>query len=271
MIALVNAGLGDEAIVAKVKASAGQYDTSTDALIRLKKAGASSPVIAAMIQASSGQSVATNQAGSVDSPDPLVPHPSGIYLLANWDQSPHMISIDASTSNQTKTGGFLGYALTGGLVSMSFKTVVPSPHARTVSNAHRPVFYFYFDQAGSSLSNGGSNSFWNAGAVTSPNEFSLVRFEVKKDHREAKVGKFNISGAKSGVMDKDRIPFTYTQVRPGVYKVVPEVDLPGGEFGFIYSASTGGGGIGASGVGAMTSKIFDFSIPMPPEIPKQRK
>ena len=270
VIELVKIGLGDEAVVAKIKASAAQYDTSTSALIALKQAGASSSVIAAMIEAANGANVSANAQMSSDSPDPKVPHPSGIYLLSNWTAEPKMLVIDATTSNQTKTGGFLGYALTGGIASVSFKTVVPNANARVVTQNPRPTFYFYFDQAGRSLSNGGGSAFWVAGAVTSPNEFSLVRFDVKNDRREAKVGKFNIGGAKAGVMDKDRIPFTYTTIAPGVYEVRPDNELAGGEYGFIYSASTGGGGVGISGMGAQTSKIFDFSIPLPAPQPKKR-
>ena len=270
VIELVKIGLGDEAVVAKIKASAAQFDTSTSALIALKQAGASSSVIAAMIEATNGANVSANAQMSSDSSDPKVPHPSGIYLLADWLPEPKMMVIDATTSNQTKTGGFLGYALTAGIASMSFKTVVPRPNARVVTQRTRPTFYFYFDQAGRSLSNGGGSAFWVAGAVTSPNEFSLVRFDVKNDRREAKVGKFNIGGAKAGVMDKDRIPFTYTTIAPGVYEVKPDNELAGGEYGFIYSASTGGGGVGIAGMGAQTSKIFDFSIPVQAPLPKKR-
>ena len=256
---LVHIGLGDEAIVAKIKSSATQFDVSTDGMIALNKAGVSSPIIAAMIEAGKGASVSENALYSSDSPNPKVPHASGVYLLAQWLPEPKMLVIDPTTSNQTKTGGFLGYALTGGIASMSFKTVVPSAHARVAATNTRPTFYFYFDQANRSLSNGGSASLWLSGSVTSPNEFSLVRFQVKNDRRDAKVGKFNIGGAKSGVMDEDRIPFTYHQIVPGVFEARPDRDLVVGEYGFIYSASTGGG-IGMAGVGAMTSRIFDFSL-----------
>ncbi|MDP3905797.1 hypothetical protein [Novosphingobium sp.] len=264
IVSLVEVGLDEQAIIAKIKASGGQYDTSTDAMIALKKAGVPGSVIAAMIEASNGQTVSANAAGSADSPDPLAPHPSGIYVLANWQAEPKMVVIDPTTSNQTKTGGFLGYALTGGIASMSFKTVVPNAKARVVTEAARPKFYFYFDQAGRSLSGGATSAVWMAGAVTSPSEFSLVRFDVKDDRREAKVGKFNIGGAKAGVMDKARIAFSYNQIAPGVYEVSPDTDLPSGEYGFIYSATTGGGGMGLGGMGAMTSKIFDFSVPARP-------
>lgn len=269
VVQLVQVGLGEEAVVAKIKSSSNQFDVSTDALIALKNAGVPSAVIAAMIEAASASTVSANAALSADSPDPRVPHPSGIYMLADWLEQPKMQVIDPTTSNQTKTGGFFGYALTGGLASMSFKTVIPGASARIVSTRPRPKFYFFFDQAGRSLSNAGTASIWMAGSVTSPNEFSLVRFKVKNDMREAKVGKFNIGGAKAGVMDEDRITFSYTQVVPGVYEVIPDRDLVSGEYGFLYSSSTGGGA-GIAGVGAMTSKIFDFSIPGDPNAKKKK-
>ena len=259
VIQLVEVGLGEEAIVAKIGATASNFDVSTDQLIALKNAGVPTGVIAAMIEKSNAPITSDAASVSLDSPDPMIPHAPGVYLLADWLDQPKMLMIDATTSNQTKTGGFLGYALTGGIASMSFKTVIPNSQARVGTTRTRPTFYFYFDEAVSSLSNRGGNSFWQAGAVTSPAEFSLVEFKVKKNRREAKVGKFNIGGAKAGVMDKDQIPFDYKRLAPGVFEVTPQADLEAGEYGFIYSSQTGGG-VGAAGVGAQTSRIFDFSI-----------
>lgn len=86
-----------------------------------------------------------------------------------------------------------------------------------------------------------------------------MRFDVKQDRREARVGSFNIAGAKSGVMDKDRISFSYDQVAPGVFKVAPSADLAPGEYGFLYSMSAGGGP-GIYGGGVMTARVFDFAV-----------
>jgi hypothetical protein len=259
VVQLSKLGLGDEAIVAKIKTSSSKFDVTTSDMIALKGEGVSGAVIAAMLEASSNAAVSANAASSIDSPDPMIPHPSGIYILSDWSDPEKMVVLDPTTSNQTKTGGFFGYAMTGGLASMSFKTVIPNGSARVKSDVSRPTFYFYFDQANRSLSKDGSRGIWQSGTVTSPNEFSLVRFDVKKNSREAKVGKFNIGGAKSGVMDKDRIPFSYVSVTPGVFKVTPDETLPSGEYGFLYSSSNGGG-IGMAGVGATSAKIFDFSI-----------
>ena len=65
----------------------------------------------------------------------------------------------------------------------------------------------------------------------------------------------NIAGAKTGVMDHDRIPFDYQMVREGVYKVTIRQSLEPGQYGFIYALTGGGTG------GAMTARIFDFAIP----------
>jgi hypothetical protein len=270
IVELIKAGLGDEVIVAKIKSTVGTYDTSTDALIALKGAGVSGPVLAAMIDASSGTRVTSNMMVSSDSPDPTVPHRSGIYMLAGWLPDPKMQVINPTTSNQTRTGGMLGFALTGGIASMSIKTVIPGKQARIIAQVPRPTFYFYFDQANRSLSDGATSTLWAAGSVTSPSEFSLVRFDVKKDRREAKVGKINVAGGQSGVMDKDRVLFDYNEISPGVFAVTPAADLPVGEYGFIYSVSAGSGP-GLSGVGAQTTRVFDFSIPEGVGISEKKK
>ena len=64
----------------------------------------------------------------------------------------------------------------------------------------------------------------------------------------------NIAGAKTGVMDSDRIAFDYEMVRPGVYKVTPKQSLKPGQYGFIYAIA------GAGTAGAMSARIFDFSV-----------
>lgn len=250
VVSLSQAGLGDEAIVAKVKASPGRYDLSTDQIIALKKQGVSGPVIAAMIAA--GNPASTAPTISLTSPDPMVPHPAGVYVLGGG-ATPQMTRIDATVSNQAKTGGLFGYALTGGLASMSVKAAIPGETARTTADSHRPTFYMFFDESNPDSAKVASFGSGTAAAITSPNEFTLISLTKKKGRREARVGSVNIGGAKSGVMDKDQLRFDYTNIRPGVYKVTPNAELVPGEYGFIYSIGQGPGG-------ALSARIFDFSI-----------
>jgi len=251
IVALTAAGLGDDAIIAKIEGSDAAFDLSTEQMIALRKQGVSGPVIAAMLK-STNKGNEGSGAMSMDSPDPAVRHPAGFYLLQGEASEAKMVRIDPTVSNQAKTGGIFGYALTGGLASLSVKAAIQNETARISTAAHAPVFYLFFDE-----SNGNAGSAWASGiaaTVSSPNEFTLIRLERKKGRREARVGSMNIGGAKTGVMDKDRIAFTYDMVRPGVFKVTPSMDLTAGEYGFIYSI-TGGGA-----AGAMSARIFDFSV-----------
>ena len=248
IVTLTSMGLGDQAIIAKIRSTKSRFDLSTDQMISLKKSGVSGPVIAAMLGGEGSASAAPIM--SMDSPDPMIPHPSGVYVLAG----DRMVRIDATVTNQAKTGGIFGYALTGGLASMSVKAAIQNETARTKTTG-TPSFYFFFDDSNADTAKAAGT--WLAGTaamVSSPSEFTLIRLNRKDGRREARVGSMNIGGAKTGVMDKDRIAFDYKMVRPGVFKVETTTPLLPGEYGFIFALNGGGAG------GALTARIFDFSV-----------
>ncbi len=248
IIDLTKSGLGDDAIVAKIKATRAHFDLGVDQMIDLRSKGVSSAVIAAMIAPPATSAAAAPVAFNPLSPDPMEPHPAGVYIA-----SPHrMTKINPTVTNQAKTGGIFGYALTGGIASMSVKAAIPNESAK-VSAPVRPTFYFFFDQA----MEGQASSAWASGAnmtVSSPAEFTLIRLMQKDGRREARVGSVNIGGAKSGVMDKDRLAFDYEEVRPGVFRVSAPGVIEPGEYGFIFALAGGGSN------GAMTARIFDFAV-----------
>jgi len=252
VVSLVKAGIGNDAVIAKIKATPGKYDLNTEDLIALKNAGVPGEVIAAMI-AGPAKAEAAAPAMSLTDINPMTPHPSGLYLI---DTTANRLSrIDPTVSNQAKTGGIFGYALTMGIASMSMKVAISGEAAKVAAPSATPAFYFFFDASNPQTANIASS--WSAGSaqtVSSPNEFTLIRLMEKKGRREARVGSLNIGGAKTGVMDKDRIAFDYEMVREGVYKVTPKQPLEPGQYGFIYALSGGGTG------GAMTARIFDFSV-----------
>lgn len=253
VVTLLQAGLGEEAVVAKIETSDAKFVTDTATLLSLRAQKVPSSVIAAMLKRSS-EPVALSD----NSPDPRVPHYSGVYLFDDASAEKRMWKIDPTASTQTKTGGILGYALTAGIASASVKAVIPGATARFSSPHARPVFYIFFDGAQGQPSTAFTTGF--GGAVQSPNEFSLVELKKKDGRREARIGSLNIAGAKAGVMDKDQIPFTYDQISPGVYKVQPQSDLKPGEYGFIFAT---GGGVGpglAGSAGTAGARIFAFSV-----------
>lgn len=251
VVALLEAGLGEEAVIAKIETSEGDFVTDTKTLLALRAKGVPSPVIAAMVKSANG-TIRYNDT----SPDPTVPHTPGFYMLDEAAGQPRMLKIDPIASTQTKTGGILGYALTGGIASASLKAVLPGATAQTQTGARKPTFYVFFDAPGDNQSAVFSTGFGNA--VISPNEFSLIDLMEKKERREARVGSLNIAGSKTGVMDKDQVPFSYEQVTPTVYKITPDVDLAPGEYGFLF-ALVGGAGPGLSG-GVAGARVFDFTV-----------
>lgn len=251
VVALLEAGLGEEAVIAKIEASQGEFQTDTQTLLALRGQGVPSTVIAAMVRSSAGTIKYDDT-----SADPSVPHTPGFYILDKSSGEPKMAKIDPVASTQTKTGGLLGYAFTAGIASASVKAVLPGASSEHATTERRPTFYIFFDPAGPTQSAVFSTGFGSA--IVSPNELSLVDLMEKKGRREARVGSLNIAGSKTGVMDKDQIPFSYEQVSTFVYRITPDVPLEPGEYGFLF-ALVGGAGPGLSG-GVAGARVFDFTV-----------
>lgn len=248
VVTLTKAGLGDDAIISKIKTSDASYDLTTSKLVALKNAGVSGPVIAAMLQAATPKPAAL----SLDAFDPMVPHATGVYVVREGEH--RMERMDPTATNQAKTGGHIGHLMTLGISTMSIKAAIPGESSRVKVTSGQPTFYFFFDESNGA---GAGSSTWASGTqavVTSPSEFTLIHLMKKEGRREAQVGSKNIGGLKSGVMDHDRIDFDYQLVRPGVYRAAPRERLKPGEYGFIYAISGGGA------EGAMTARIYDFAV-----------
>lgn len=261
VVKLCKAGLSDDLIVSTINASPGTYDTSADALIALKTAGASDKVVSAIVVKASGGTPAAAPvqpavAAAPNPDDPNAPHEAGIYAYS--DKAPagqKMLMLEPSVYSAGKTGGVFTSAMTYGIAKVKIKAVIRGAHSNARVTDPQSVFYFYFENQGAGLSNA-SNSFW--GGTSTPNEYVILRFDVKGTTRETTTGKFNAFGASGGTDDKAVVPFTYTKLRPGVYKVTLSAPLQSGEYGFVapsgFSASPLGGAV------ASASHVFDFGI-----------
>jgi hypothetical protein len=260
VIKLVKAGLSDDLIVTTVNGSAGAYNTSADGIIALKTAGVSDKVVAAIVLKASGSSnpapgtpaAAATAAVGTNPDDPAAPHEAGIYI---YDESApagsKMLLLEPNVYTQGKTGGVFASAMTYGMARIKMKAVLRGAHANARVSEAQPVFYFYFEQTGAGLSNA-SGLF---GATTTPNEYTLLKFQIKGETRETVTGSMNAFGGSGGTDDKAVTNFTYTKLRPGVYKVMLNAALEPGEYGFISS----GGSVGIGAYASTTnSRVFDF-------------
>ncbi len=161
-----------------------------------------------------------------------------------------MVMLEPTVYSQGKSGGVLASAMTYGIAKVKWKAVVEGSHANLKSSDSNMVFYFYFEEERAGLSHAAF------GGTTTPNEFTLLRFDEKKNSRETVVMAANVFGSSSGTDEKANIHFSYTKLRPGVYKVTPNSPLPPGEYCFLSSAGIGTYGAGSAGA----SRLFDFAV-----------
>jgi hypothetical protein len=258
VLKLIKAGLSEDLVVSTINASPGQYDTSANGLIALKTGGATDKVISAIVVRASGASSpsvntppATAAVGT-NPDDPTAPHEAGIYVYSeNAPAGSKMIMLEPNVYTQGKTGGVFASAMTYGIAKIKVKAVLRGGRANARVIDTKPVFYFYFEQQGAGLSQA-SGLF---GGTSTPNEYTLLKFDVKGDTRETVIAKANAFGASGGTDDKAVTSFTYTKLRPGVYKVSLSQPLQPGEYGFISS----GGSVAVGPMGSTTnSRVFDF-------------
>lgn len=260
VISLTKAGLSGSIIVGKIKTTKTNFDLSTDALIKLKQAGVGDDVVAAMLEAKSGKSsggTTTSGAAEVnasgDPNDPMSKHGYGIYLFEEKDGVKKMTRLNPNVSAQNRTGGAFTASMTPfGLGKIKTKTNLPGRNANLQINSTDPVFYFYLD-----TSSGGMNT--SSGIPSTPNEFTLVRFNQRSDNREVTIAKSNSWGGKGGLSDEYVVGLKAEDLGNGTFKVTATAPLKKGEYGFMLLNS--GNANSAAGVG---SKFFDFGVQMTP-------
>ena len=121
VVGMVKAGLPESVIVQKIRTSTRKFDTSTNALIRLKQAGVSDKVIEAMVS-DPGAAPAATAAKPSSSSDPLIAHvrPGGAKTLDPIHGSKEVSAAPFAGSRQ--------------------EVVLPTPRAEYRITEKEPVF-----------------------------------------------------------------------------------------------------------------------------------
>jgi hypothetical protein len=107
IIEMTRKGLGDDVIIARIKASATKFDLSDDDLANLKKAGVSDSVVAAMIQSTELASAKVKIDGN---------------------------PVQVRTIGEQKVGGRLGHIVTAGIMSVKNKAYLQGQHASLIAS-----------------------------------------------------------------------------------------------------------------------------------------
>lgn len=252
VIKLVKAGLSEDLIISTINSQPGAYDTSTDGLIALKKAGVSDKVVgtivtksvapvAAPVERVANQGEGAQPAAVSDPNDPNAPHDPGIYMYTKGPNGMELTMLELSVYSQGKSGGFLASGLTYGIAKVKMKAVVQGAHSGVHTSDTGIVFYFYFEDSGKSF-----------GGATTPNIYTLLKFDEKGNTRETVTGSSNVLGSSTGTDNAATSGFTYTKVKPGIYKVIPTVELQPGEYCFMPPTGQAGS--------AAANQMFAFGI-----------
>ena len=232
VISLASAGLGDDVILAKIKAAPGtDFDTSIDGLKALKAGGVSSPVIRTMIDPSAPV-VATAVPAPVeakpaapaapDPDDPTTVHPPGIYMMATAkDGKVHLEKLDHINPKQTKTSGTFLSGVTYGIAKAHIKVAIDGSKANVETTDTNPIFYAYIPEVES----------FN-GAAQNIRDFDLIKLDPKSTTREVNTATISPWGSSSGTDQKAKQGFTPEPLKPGIYKMTLLQPLPSGQYAF---------------------------------------
>jgi hypothetical protein len=281
VLAMVQAELSDDVVIARLRKQDKAFDLEPDDMIRLKKAKVSDPVLKVMLDpkvdltaplaptplyqpavfpgfAANRASGATPSLGTVsgDLNDPTTAHDSGIYLYTkDREGKPQMVVLERASYQGAKSGGMFATAITHGIVKAKTRAMIPGAHANFRVSDSSPVFYFYFDDKQAGL----GKTYFGVGSLSNPNQFVLLKLEIKKSDRETVIGKYSEWGSSSGSDAGATVPFKSERIRNGLYKVTIDALQPG-EYCFFASS----GGTTAAGPIAVTttagSDIFDFGF-----------
>jgi hypothetical protein len=210
IVKMQTAGLGSTLIVQTINASPGHYDTSTDGMIALKKAGISDAVIGAMIAKNANPAgVAPVAAASGPALPPGVDE-VGVYYKD--DKSTTWTEFKPEIVNY-KSGGAVKSAFSYGIVKQDKNGHVPGKASALVVT-HPMTILIYAPEG------------------TAPNEYQLLKLRVNSDNREFRSETGGVFHKSSGA-ERDRQDFTANKIGPRLYTFTLAPELKPGEYGIL--------------------------------------
>lgn len=238
VVALHEAGLGDDVLLAKIESLPCTYDVSTNALIKLGRAGVSSRVIAAMVDRCVG-AAKVQGASSVGSAATVKRSP-GIYIDFDATAGFDIRQIRSTVANSGNISG-------NGSVLFPFITTLalPGVSAKTTVPTRKPEFYFYFEAADDRVNDFGV---FPSLVAQSPSEFTLMQFKVRGGQRDLVFGKAGEMDTRIGLDPKKAIPFYFDEINDGAFVIKLERELQPGEYGFLIEFR------------GDTYRVFDFTV-----------
>jgi len=266
IVKMTKSKLADKIILSKIESSEVSFNIDTDEIIKLKESGVSDAVIDSMISKQTAKDNAnSNQKGNHSINGGVVFKNSGIYFLQGASD---LVPLDPTIVTSTRDNGTcVSNCLT--VYGIGQKSNISELEGREANYSVEtsPTFYFNFEPQKKSLNSAKSEQegdFFSRilgdNTAVSPNEFKLIKLDVKKNSRvyvsgtvKASTGSVDVS-----IGDKYVVNYKYTKVSEHVYELnFPNGLLPG-EYCFYYLSSKGTNPRSMGGSNEI--KVYDFSV-----------
>jgi hypothetical protein len=227
---MVNAGLGDDTIVAMIKSQPGTYRVDSDSVIQLKKDGVSDKVLGAMIEKNSGSS--TPIAAPSPASTSVVPAVDevGVYYRNKDDMWIEMLPEVVNW----KTGGALKRFASDGIVKGDVNGHIEGKNSRNALNT--PLDFLIYVPEGIAIT-----------------EYQLLRLHESGNSREFR----SVTGGvihSSGGAQRDEVNFEGKKIAPRMYETVLGNDVKTGDFGFLPPGAMSSSNMASSG------KMYTFHV-----------
>ena len=230
VVALVEAGLGEDVVIEKLRQNATAFDLSVDQLLTLKNAGVSSEIIKAMMNPAAG-SGAPAASGSATAKDPNwpadIPDELGLYTRTDGK----VTRLEPEVVSWKARGRLMSFA-TSGLVGDHKNGVVKGRNSRYQVSMPAEVFIVVPEGA-------------------SANEYRCVNMRQKNKQREFRMS--TAGTVMEGTADKNAVEFEAERVASRLYRI-HLTELKPGEYGFVPPGAAMQASMGSVG------KIYSFGV-----------
>ena len=270
-IKLAKAGLSEDLIISTINSSESySFDTSIDAIIKLKDAGVSDKVIQIMM---TKQEMSRKNIGSFsfdfNGASYQLPN-SGIFFFKNGK----FIELNStSITSSSPRSGFVNVKMINELEGNKANYSIDRPG----------VFIFAFDDMDKSLNDSNANAVNNQTSnqldymaqmqaaisggsnnqnAVSPNEFKLIKLDVSKNRRQFTGGRVSMFGQRdTSLKDKNIGQFKYEALSNNIFIVTLSNSNKSGEYCFMYSGNVQqSSGFGTMFANKNNNKVFDFTL-----------
>jgi len=232
ILKMVKSGLGESLIVSMVQSQPGRYALNPDELVKLKEAGVSEKILAAMIAKTSGTTTPAASAPSSAATPADLDIPQGIDVGVYYKKGEKWEEMLPEVVNW-KTGGVVKHVASVGIVKGDVNGNVQGSHSR--NSVKSPVEVLIYAREGVAIT-----------------EYQLIHLRENSNYREFRT----VTGGvlhESGGATRDLIPFEGKKVANRMYKVVLP-NIGAGDYGFLPPEAV------SLSKGASIGKIYTFHL-----------